>query len=370
MKKLLIIQESMGGGGAERVLSTLLYALNPIKYDVTLLLIYGDGPFMAEIPANVKVKYLFKSYQQLSGRIISKFRSVRNLFRSKLARRVLGNEKFDVTISFMEGPTAKLHSQLMDYAPRNYTWVHCNLKKSHWYDQWFAVDEEKEFYRQVDKIAFVSQEVRDVFCDLYETDAQKEVVYNPVSIDHIVSKATEKTKKRDEVFTIVNVGRLVWQKNQSQLIEIAEILKSRGIKFRLLIVGEGILREQLEELIKSKKLENEVRLVGFKSNPFILLKNADVFCLTSVSEGWGMVVVEALALSLPVVSSPIAAVTEIINAGGGIVTDGTPEHFADVIEYLMDNPEELKRIARVAPEVAAKYDVSRVMESVNDFIDK
>lgn len=358
----------MGGGGTERVLVTLLNALDPNQYDITLLLIYKEGPFFSEIPGYVKVKWLFQSYSSISTRVITHFYRVRNYIREKLARRILGHDKFDVTVSFMEGAPAKLHSQLLDYAPENLSWVHCNQAKNRWYDFWFNLDEEKEFYKRVDKIAFVSRELKNCFENTYSTEAEKYVIYNPIDENFISSQYAGADCSKSDVFTIVNSGRLIPQKNQELLIDVAEILKRHKRCFCIKILGQGSLYEKLRTSIRSKKLEKEIELVGFVNNPFPIVGNADVFCLTSVSEGWGMVVAEAMSLSVPTVSTPVPAVEEILEGGGGIVTNGSAEEIASAIEFLMDNPQQRFSLGLAAKNSASRFDIHKVITSVKDFI--
>ena len=369
MKKILIIHDSMGGGGAERVLVTLLNALDPYQYDITLLLIYKEGPFFSDLPGHIKVKWLFEAYSSITTRAITHFYRFRNYIREKLARRILGHDKFDVAVSFMEGAPAKLHSQLLDYAPKNLSWVHSNQAKDRWYDFWFKLSEEKEFYKRIDKIAFVSKVLKNCFENTYSTEAEKYVIYNPIDENFISSQYAWQDCPKSDIFTIVNSGRLIPQKNQALLIDVAEILKRHKRRFCIKILGQGPLYEKLRTSILAKKLENEIELVGFVNNPFPIVGNADVFCLTSVSEGWGMVVAEAMSLSVPTVSTPVPAVEEILEGGGGIVTNGSAEKIASAIEFLMDNPQQRISLGLAAKNSVSRFDIHNVITSVKDFMD-
>ncbi len=368
MKKILIIQDSMGGGGAERVLVTMLQKLNPEKFDITLLLIYGEGPFMDSIPEYVKVKSLFKSYKSKATRLVTHFYDLRNFVREKRARRVLEGEHFDLTVSFMEGGTAKLHSQLLDLAPRNYSWVHSNLRMNRWYDFWFKKDEETKFYNSVDKIAFVSIELKNEFEKLFKTKADKTVIYNPINRVFLSEKAQEERPAKSELFTIVNSARLVEFKNHNKLIDTAAVLRNRGRKFRIDILGDGPLRNELAQKIHSLQLDDYVFLNGFIKNPFPKIKNADIFCLSSNTEGFPMVVLESLSVGTPIVSTPIPCVKEALVEGGGIITDGTPEGIATAIESLMDNPSHLQELKEEALRSAARVDLPAIMPQVEDFL--
>lgn len=365
----MIIQESMGGGGAERVLVTLLNALDPKLYDITLLLIYKDGPFLSSIPAHVKIKWLFDSHSRFLTRLITHFYTVRNFIREKLARHALGKTGFDITVSFMEGGAAKLHSQLSDYSPKNFSWVHCNQRKDRWYDFWFKIDEEKRFYQKLDKVALVSRDLQTEFENIFKTQATKKVIYNPVNSLDLTKKSLEYEYKCDSPFVIVNCGRLVNQKNQELLIDVARLLRDRGRTFRVEILGSGYLYKQLTEKVRHFDLDDFISFHGFVENPFPIMKQADVFCMTSVSEGCPMVVAEALTLGLPVVSTPIGAVGEMLEDGGGIITDGSAEDIAYQLEYLMDHPEKLAEMKVLAHIAAKRFSLEEIIPQMTDFID-
>jgi len=104
---------------------------------------------------------------------------------------------------------------------------------------------------------------------------------------------------------LVAIGRLTAQKQFDDLICATERLIERGEKVQVSILGEGPLRSKLEDMIVNKGLSDFIQLVGKVPNPYPTLKTADVFVLTSKFEGFGMVVVEALALGVPVVATDI-----------------------------------------------------------------
>lgn len=365
---VLIIHESMGGGGAERVLVTLLRNIDRTRFNITLLLIYKTGVFLESIPTDFEVLGLYSKMQTMSERVINRFSGLRDSLRERRARRLLAGRKFDTIVSFMEGPAAKLHFQLMDLAPRNLTWVHINLKAGGWYDMWFKKDEEKKFYQTVDKIAFVSADARDVFKTMFRTDASMEVIYNAFDSKDIIAKGGGEAKADDEPFTIINVGRLAEQKRQDRLIRVARILKDRGLKFKINILGTGKLEKELKDLSLQLGTDDCINFLGFNPNPYPLIRQADVFCLTSKTEGYPMVVAESLILNTPVVSTRITGPTEQLAGGGGIFTTEEPEDIADKLQMLMTDPDAYNRLKDEVPQAAKQFRLDTIMAKVSDFI--
>jgi len=131
-------------------------------------------------------------------------------------------------------------------------------------------------------------------------------INNPVDIGRIqtLSKVENIKKNNNNLKTIVSVGRLVHKKNFDVLIKAISIVK-RNKEVFLIIVGDGPERDKLQKLVDSLGLNKYVSIVGYRSNPYPIINSADLFVLASKWEGFGMVIVEALALGVPVIASDI-----------------------------------------------------------------
>ncbi len=134
------------------------------------------------------------------------------------------------------------------------------------------------------------------------------IIHNGVDCDKFEFKpmVREEIRKKlglkDEC-VILNVGRLEEQKNHRYLLDIAAEMKKQGKKFKILIAGEGVLRSELENIIKRNSLENEVLLLGLREDIDQLMQAADIFILTSLFEGLPVAGVEAQASGLPCIFS-------------------------------------------------------------------
>ncbi|CAM3586053.1 hypothetical protein FSS13T_22760 [Flavobacterium saliperosum S13] len=163
-------------------------------------------------------------------------------------------------------------------------------------------------YKFVKKVICVSKAVNDFLIAIKELPSEKGIViYNPVS------KPMFFKKHLTDAFTIVCVGRLETVKNQQLLIKAFAQLENK--ESRLLLVGDGRTRTALEQMIKEFNLEHRVVITGFSETPEFFLSQAHLFVLPSLSEGFGIAVVEAMQQGLPCLCSNVGGIPEFIEEG-------------------------------------------------------
>jgi glycosyltransferase involved in cell wall biosynthesis len=172
-----------------------------------------------------------------------------------------------------------------------------------------------------------------------------EIIYNGIDLKKYDSSTGRLYKPREGEVVIGNLGRLSEQKCQDLLIEMAAILRQKGLKFTLLIGGTGEKEPELKQLVKNHKLDHFVRFLGFIENSREFMNSIDIFVLTSKWEGFGYVLVEAAAAGLPVVAFDVSSNPEVIddNRTGELIKPFNIEEMANQIEILAKD--KLKRIA-------------------------
>ncbi len=172
------------------------------------------------------------------------------------------------------------------------------------------------------------------------------VIYHGIDIQAYDQNISLSKYAEEDYIILGNAGRLTEQKGQEYLIEIAEILKSRNIKFKLLIAGDGELKKNLQKRIEEKRLQNCIELLGFVGDIEIFMSSIDVFLLSSVWEGFGYVIVEAMAAKKPVVAFNLSSNPEIIsnNETGYLIEFPDVKSFADKVEELINNVDLRKAI--------------------------
>jgi len=192
-----------------------------------------------------------------------------------------------------------------------------------------------------------------------------EVIYNGIEIKPMVENQSS------SIFTIVNLGRLEYQKNQIFLIELASELKQRGLKFKLIIGGEGSLRKNLEETVQRLDVTNEVELPGFIEKPLKFINKADIFVLPSLWEGFGYVLAEAALCKKPIVAFDISSNPELVldNRSGYLTKVGDITKFCDKIEILYHNKELSEQMGLTGyNHIAKNFDKNLQLQKIEDYL--
>lgn len=367
-RKVLFIHETMNGGGAERVLLDLLRHMDYSRYDVTLLLVWATGVYMDQLPGQVKLLCINHDKKHWMERVLFRCKPLLDRWQRRDINRVLGNERYDTIVSFMEGPAMVYHSFVTARAVRNVTWIHTDMQHNRWTLPFHgSALREQQRYGLMDEVVLVSQGACEGFEAVINNGAHHRVLHNPIDCNAILEKSREKSVEKRR-FTVCNVGRLVDEKRQDRIVRAAALLRDRGVDMDFWIVGEGRNRERLETLVVECNVADRVKLLGFKSNPYPYLAAADVFLLTSDAEGYPTVVCEALCLGRPVVSTPVAGVDELLQSGAGIVCGNDDNTIADALQRLAGNPDEVSRLVQAATACGNQFNIEATMRQVEAVI--
>ncbi len=187
----------------------------------------------------------------------------------------------------------------------------------------------KQLSKRFHKIIWVSDSCLN---DYYYKDKVKDksiVLYNIVDKQSIINKAKKEMIKKE--YDLIFLGRLIELKDPLRFIEIIKELKN----LKVAIVGDGELKEQVVNKVKEYKLNN-VDIYGFINNPYPILNSSKVLIMTSKREGTPMVALEAMALSKPIVSTPIDGLKKIIKNNYNGFLCKTNKEFINSINKLQD----------------------------------
>ncbi len=199
----------------------------------------------------------------------------------------------------------------------------------------------------------ISEHGRSQLCRWVPYDQWSKIEVVRCGLDPLFLKATRVPLPKAR--RLVCVGRFAEQKGFPVLIEAAGRLRAEGVDFELTLVGGGPLLGEIEKLVEHHQLENHVRFVGWKSNAEVrdIISNSLALVLPSFAEGLPVVIMEALALGRPVISTWVAGIPELVEPGvtGWLVPPGSSEALAKAIGELFDTPlEKLEQMGRQGAE--------------------
>lgn len=350
--KILFHINSMGKGGAERVVSVLSEYFAEDGYEVAVVTLWYAKE---EYPLSYKVRRLHAGLTEKDERKGRLWKAVKRMINFRM---LLQREKPDIVISFcnkanfrsaycMSGMKTPLlvsvrNDPQKDYAPY------------------------KRSVRRMEKKAagcvFQTPDAKAFFSPEFQKKSR--IIFNPLSEKYI----KEQTAAENREQSIVTVGRITRQKNQLLLLQAFSKISKTFPHIRLLIYGEEgeeqEVKEAMEQYIKQQKLQERVRFMGASSTLEKDIKNAALFVLSSDYEGMPNALIEAMALGLPVISTdcPCGGSKLLIEEGvsGLLVPTGNAEALANAMETLLADTERAERMGREAGKIVAKVNPSKI----------
>jgi glycosyltransferase involved in cell wall biosynthesis len=198
------------------------------------------------------------------------------------------------------------------------------------------------------------------------------VLYNGIDISALSACLPSVPEYKDPTGIVLGTaGRLSRQKNQIFLLKVAEELKNRGIKFKMLVAGCGPLEQELREAIIEKKLENHVEMCGFVDDVSVFMQSLDLFLLSSTWEGFGYVLVEAMAQGKPIIAFDSSSTPEIVRDGqdGFLVSPEDVTEFSQKIELLVLESEQRRQMGdNGRSHVVEKFTIETALDNLEHYL--
>lgn len=209
--------------------------------------------------------------------------------------------------------------------------------------------------------------------NLFDKD-KIQVIYNGISIKKYDSgEVTFKYASDNDEIILGNAGRLVKQKGQYRLIQLARILKDKGYKFKILIAGDGALQNDLIAYSRKMGMENEVVFLGFVDDIKGFMQSLDIFLLPSLWEGFGYVMTEAMVCRKPVIAFDLSSNPEIVvhEETGYLAEKNNMSSFAHYVEKLIHNPVLSRQMGEKGRiRVEEKFNIDKTISAMEDFLQR
>lgn len=360
MKKILFVLPSFGVGGTTVSTRNLISVLDKEKYEISVWALNTQGILswmykeIPQIKSNFVVRSLaLTSWKYEKNKLIRLFVAVVRILshnfkiKEKLVnysiKHCLKNKHYDTVVSCQEGFTTYLVSQII--ADNRVAWVRCD------YNEHFKANNflKEIFYKKYDHIVCVAKKTKDNFIKIYPEYNDKTIcIYNPQDTKLILSQADindydKKFNYDNGKYVIVSVGRLSRVKRFDRIPSIANVMLKKGLDFVWYIIGDGENKNTIVNEIKDNNIENNVIMLGAKSNPHFYIKKADLYVCLSSSEACPRVINEAKILSTPVVSTDFPTIYEYIEDGvNGRIT--SMDNISNAIIEILTNKEQYSNI--------------------------
>ena len=365
MKRILFVIPTLGQGGAEKVLVNLVNHINKELFDVTILTLFDVGVNKSFLNKDVHYKSVMKK-QFIGNTWFLKLFSPTFLYKKII------KDKYDIIISYLEGPTARIVSGCDDKDTKLVSWIHVEQHDMKTLSRAFRSQKEARWsYNKFDQTVCVSNFVKDDFCRILGFTKPCTVLYNTVETEKILSDA-EKNEERighNNSFKMIAVGTLKASKGYERLLHIVKLLKSE-YSIHLYVLGIGPLIDKLQNYINTNDLEEQVTLLGYDKNPYKYIKKCDLFVCASYAEGFSTAATEALILGIPVCTVDVSGMKEMLgdNNEFGIVTENDTDALYHGIKRLLNDHKLLLFYREKAKERGKTFSTQKTVYAVEQML--
>lgn len=363
MKRIAFFLPTLTDGGAERVVINLLHGMARRGVPLDLVLAYADGPYLSQVPKEVRLINLAAPRTLMS--IVPLARYLRQVQPHGLVAHLnFANVVAIVARHLSRVPTRLVLVEHSTVIARTYKSGYMRLAMPRLMQL---------LYHQADTLVGVSQGVaHSLEQHLHMQPGEVTVIYNPVVDDSLLLRSYEPPSapqwfRPDAPPVIVSAGRLQPPKDFATLIRAFAILR-RQRPARLLILGEGAARPELEQLIGELGLSSDIALLGFVTNPYAYMRRASLFVLSSHWEGLPTVLIEALACGAPVVATDCPdGPAEILAHGryGRLVPVGDAAALAQAMHETLDTPTDRTLLAEHAMHFSVDQAITHYLDVLN-----
>lgn len=367
MKKVLFLIHDLGPGGAEKVLVNLVNHMDPGKFDITVLSLFDVGVNRQFLAPHVHYRWCFRRMFRGNSHVM-KFLTPARL------HRWLIKEKYDIEISYLEGPSARVIGGCQDPDTKKLTWIHCTAnKKSNVTLGFRSYREARDAYGSMDRVICVARTVEQGFCNVFPDAGNTMVLYNTNDsrkIQELAAEPLDRVRQPGE-FRMICMGKLIPVKALDRMLRIHKRLREEGYRVYTDLLGDGILRPELEEKVRQLHLEDSVTFLGYLTNPYPYLADSDLFVCSSLSEGFSTAATEALIVGTPVCTVEVSGMKEMLGANNeyGVVTDNDEEALYRGIKSLLDDPALLAHYKQQAKIRGKDFSTEETVRAVEEILD-
>lgn len=381
-KKILFVVDENRMGGVSVTLKDMVNLLNHQKYKIDILVLHNSGEQLKDLGKNIQIIYGTKFFEAIDYNlkdlikqkklllIIKKLYIIFLMKTCLIKYKILEERKkiltidYDVEIAFKDGFTAVFTAY--GTSKKKIHWLHYEYKKYNANGNY-----PKLFYSVLpiyDKIVAVSSRVMNDFNEIYHLENKTITIGNLVDTKRIIKLSKEKCNRvlNKDKLNIICVGRLHECKGYDRLIKAVDKLSIKEKKkINIKIYGDGLEKEKLKKMVSEYKLDNTISLEGKVDNPYKYIKGNDLFILCSYFETFGLVIVEAMTLGVPVFALENSNTNNLIkNNYNGYIVENNDEKLYEGLKFLINNQKTIEKFKKNLDNY--KYENQKIIENIED----
>lgn len=366
MKKILFLIHDLGQGGAEKVLVNLVNHLDRSKFNISVTALFGGGVNEQFLKSDIHYNEVFSKEIPGNSKLLK-------LLTPQQLHKICVKEHYDIEISYLEGPSARIVSGCNDPYTKLVSWIHVEQHTMNKLSASFRSEQEaRTCYNRFDQTVCVSQYVYDDFCRILEFQKPCKVLYNTVETERILARADEVVSelKDDGKTKLIAVGTLKKSKGYMRLLKIIKRLRDEQYPVHLYILGIGPLLQEMKVYIRQNKLGDIITLLGYQTNPYKYISKCDLFVCASFEEGFSTAATEALIVGTPVCTVEVSGMKEMLGEQNeyGIVTKNDENALYNGIKCLLENNELLTYYRKQSFLRSTRFSTNETVRAVEDML--
>lgn len=366
-KKILFVLDRMVMGGVEVLLLDILNSVDTNKYEITVMTLFDGGELVHELPKKVNHVFLFGKQYKGIYRVL-RFISPRIFYNTLI------HENYDIEISFKTGLPEKIVAASRNPQSKKIAWIHGDMEYQNFgLESHVTKQKQTECYNKFDRIITVSEKCKQSFLNVTQTRTSVEKIYNAIKSEKIERKLSEELdiSMDKNMINLITIARLHADKGIDRLIRAFSEGYKKNNNLRLHIIGHGPEEEKLKNLVEHFNLSRVVTFLGKQLNPYIFLKEASVYIHPAICEPFGIVLLEALYMGLPVVSTKCGGPEEILNYGEyGLLVENSQEGLNQALINIAEDHEHVLSYKNVSKLRANDFMMDRMMEQIFGLLDE
>lgn len=366
MKKVLFFIPNLSVGGAEKVLVNLVNNMDKNKFDITVQTLFAGGVNEQFLNEDIKLKHCFKRTFKGNSKILT-------LFKPETLYKRFVKEHYDIIVSYLEGPTARIVSGCTDKDTKLVCWIHIQQEnKETFFASFKSYEEAICCYNRFDRIIAVSEYVKQDFLLLSKYRGKSEVLYNTNETEEIIRLSNEPLSNQmdKDSFNICVVGKLKKNKGIERLMNLNKRLKESNYCVHFYFLGSGPMEEYMKDFAQKNDLDGQLTFLGYQTNPYKYVKNCDLFVCGSYAEGFSTAATEALIVGTPVCTVEVSGMKEMLGENNeyGIVTENSEDALYEGIKKFLDNTDLLAHYKKQAEIRGKEFSTEKTVKAVEDML--